>query len=186
MFDVRHLRTWSSVGVTKGERAEGKAWYLLWSRSRLGRAGDEARELLPWTAGPGAQKNFDPEHPLARDSKGRGLALLLYSCLIQYSCVVSSPLALCISHPLPIPRGPSCPRARVYVCDGRGGKRSKVSPRGALAPFLAFVPDNGFKSVCQLKWVYSITQPHSDVNYTHPHPHHTPLVNGLQHLCARN
>jgi hypothetical protein len=47
-----------------GERAEGKAW----SRSRLGRAGDEARELLPWTAGPGAQKNFDPEHPLARDS----------------------------------------------------------------------------------------------------------------------
>jgi len=26
---------------------------------------------------------------------------------------------------------------------------------------LAFVPDNGFKSesVCQLKWVYSITQP---------------------------
>jgi len=45
---------------------------------------------------------------------------------------VSSPLALCISHPLPIPRGPSCPRARVYVCDCRGGKRSKVSPRGAL------------------------------------------------------
>ena len=55
-----------------------------------------------------------------------------------------------------------------------------------IAPLLAFVPDNGFKSVCQLKWVYSITQPHSDVNYTHPHPHHTPLVNGLQHLCARN
>jgi hypothetical protein len=36
--------------------------------------------------------------------------------------------------------------------------------------------------------IYSIThwQPHSDVNRTHPHPHHTPLVNGLQHLCARN
>jgi hypothetical protein len=70
--------TWSNV-----ERAEGKSW----SRSRLGRVGDEARELLPWTAGPGTQKNFDPEHPLARDSKGRNLALLLYSCLIQYvSC----------------------------------------------------------------------------------------------------
>ena len=52
--------------------------------------------------------------------------------LFNTVCVVSSPLALYISHPLPIPRGPSCPRARVYVCDGRGGKRSKVSPRGAL------------------------------------------------------
>jgi hypothetical protein len=36
-----------------------------------------------------------------------------------------------------------------------------------------------------MKWVYSITQPHSDVNRTHTHPHHTPLVDGLQHLCAR-
>ena len=57
---------------------------------------------------------------------------------------------------------------------------------GVITRFLAFVPDNGFKSVCQLKWVYIITQPHSDVNRTHPHPHHTPLVNGLQHLYARN
>ncbi len=32
------------------------------------------RELLPWTAGPGAQKNLDPEHPLAGDSKVHGLA----------------------------------------------------------------------------------------------------------------
>jgi hypothetical protein len=37
------------------------------------------------TAGPGAQKNFDPEHPLARDSKGRSLALVLY--LIQFAPV---------------------------------------------------------------------------------------------------
>ena len=29
-----------------------------------------------------AKKNFDPEHPLARDSKGRSLALVLY--LIQF------------------------------------------------------------------------------------------------------
>ena len=29
------------------------------------------------------------------------------------------------------------------------------------------VPDNGFNSVCQLKWVYSITHPHSDVHRTH-------------------
>jgi len=100
--------------------------YFFW-------AGDGARELLPWTAGPGAQKNLDPEHPLARDSKGRGLALAAPSIfLFNTVCVVSSSLALCISHPLPIPRGPPCPRARVYVCECRGGKRSKVSPRGAL------------------------------------------------------
>ena len=51
-------------------------------RVRLGRAGEGARELFPWTAGPGdflgAQKNFDPEHPLAGDSKGSSLALVLY------------------------------------------------------------------------------------------------------------
>jgi hypothetical protein len=27
-----------------------------------GEAGDGARELLPWTANPGVQKNFDPDH----------------------------------------------------------------------------------------------------------------------------
>ena len=29
-----------------------------------------------------------------------------------------------------------------------------VRERG-ITPFLAFVPDNGFKSVCQMTWVYS-------------------------------
>ena len=100
-----------------------------WSRSRLGRAGDEARELLPWTAGPGAQKNFDPEHPLAGDSNG------LQPCapsIFNTVCVVSSSLALSISHPLPIPRILPCLRARVDVYECRGGKRSVISPRGAL------------------------------------------------------
>jgi hypothetical protein len=109
----------------RAAREQSKAW----SRSRLGRTGDGARELLPWTAGPGVQKNFDPEHPLARDSKDRSLVFLLY--LIQFVSCPSS-LALCISHPLPIPRGPPCLRARVNVYECRGGKRSKVSPRGAL------------------------------------------------------
>ena len=72
----------------------------------------EARELLPWTAGPGAQKNFDPEHPLARDSKGSSLALVLY--LIQFVSCPSS-LALSISHSLPIPRGFPLP-ARSREC----------------------------------------------------------------------
>ena len=50
-------------------RGQGQCW---------GEAGDGARELLPWTANPGAQKHFDPEHPLAGDSKGSSLALVLY------------------------------------------------------------------------------------------------------------
>ena len=33
---------------------------------------------------------------------------------------------------------------------------------GVIAPFLAFVPDNGFKTVCQMKWVNSITLPQSE------------------------
>ena len=106
--------------------------YFFW-------AGDGARELLPWTAGPGAQKNFDPEHPLAGDSKGSCLALVLYS--IQFVSCPSS-LALCISHPLPIPRGPLCLRARMDVCECRGGKRSKVFPRGALNLPAARFPAN--------------------------------------------
>ena len=44
----------------------------------------------------------------------------------------------------------------------------RTSEGRGIAPFLAFVTDNGFKSVCQLKWVYSITHPHSDVHRTHP------------------
>jgi len=100
---LKSFATWSS-----GERAEGKAC----SRSRLGRAGDEARELLPWTAGPGAQKNFDPEHPLARDSKGRRLALLLYSCLIQF--VSCRPASHYVSRTHC--RSPAVPHARALAC----------------------------------------------------------------------
>jgi hypothetical protein len=48
-------------------------------RRSLGRAGDGSRELIPWTAGPGTLKNLDPEHPLARDSRGRRLALFYIS-----------------------------------------------------------------------------------------------------------
>ena len=106
--------------------------YFFW-------AGDGARELLPWTAGPGAQKNFDPEHPLAGDSKGRSLALVL--CLIQFVWRLPS-LALSISHPPPIPRILPCLLARVDVYECRGGKRSKVSPRGALNLPAARFPAN--------------------------------------------
>jgi hypothetical protein len=54
---------------TEARRGQGQCW---------GKAGDGARELLPWTANPGAQKHFDPEYPLAGDSKGSSLALVLY------------------------------------------------------------------------------------------------------------
>jgi hypothetical protein len=114
VFILKHaLRRFATSTGESEQRAR------RWSRSRLGRAGDEARELLPWTAGPGAQKNFDPEHPLAGDSKGRSLALVLYS--IQFVSCPSS-LALYISHPLPIPRGSPCLRARVNVEVVKGAK----------------------------------------------------------------
>jgi hypothetical protein len=98
---------------------KGKAW----SRSWLGRAGDGARELLPpWTAGPGAQKNFDPNTSCG-GLQGQKPCALLYSCLIQFVLCV---LALRIPHRLPIPRGPSCTLTyhdkNVFEC--RGGKRS--------------------------------------------------------------
>ena len=43
-----------------------------------------------------------------------------------------SPGGSLFSHPLPIPRGPQRPRARLNVFVYWGGKRSKVSPRGVL------------------------------------------------------
>jgi hypothetical protein len=85
-----------------GESTKGKA-----SGSKLGRAGDGARELLPWTACPGTQKNLDPEHPLARDSRGRRLAPFYISRLIQ--------LVLCprtTYHAPTLPAVPSCARER--------------------------------------------------------------------------
>jgi len=43
--------------------------------------------------------------------------------------------------------------------------RTRASSGGvgaALPAFLVFVPDNGFKTVCQMKWVNSITLPQSE------------------------
>ena len=48
-------------------------------------------------SGPGTQKNLHPEHPLAKDSKGKILALFTCSRFIQFVLCV---LALRISHPL--------------------------------------------------------------------------------------
>ena len=58
----------------------------------------QLRHCVTHWQGPGAQKNFDPEHPqaLGRDSKGRSLALVFISGLIQF-CVVW--FALRILHP---------------------------------------------------------------------------------------
>jgi hypothetical protein len=71
-----------------------------------------------------------PEHPLAGDSKGSSLALVL--CNIHSPLRLPSSLAPFTSHPLPIPRDPQRPRARLNVFVYGGGKWSKVSPRGAL------------------------------------------------------
>ena len=66
---VSSAREASEKKRAEARRGQGQCW---------GEAGDGARELLPWTANPGAQKHFDPEHPLAGDSKGSSLALVLY------------------------------------------------------------------------------------------------------------
>jgi hypothetical protein len=85
---------------------------VAWSRSRQGRASDEARELLPWTAGPGAQKNLDPEHLLAEDSKGSSLALVLYLCLIQFVLCRRPSHYVFRTHC----RSPAVPPARALAC----------------------------------------------------------------------
>ena len=58
-----------------------------------------ASELLPWTAGPGARKNLDPEHPTRDGGTPRAVTLRSFytSCLIQF---VLCGLAVRISHPL--------------------------------------------------------------------------------------
>ena len=61
-------------------------------------AGDGARELLPpWTAGPGVQKDFDPEHT-PRDG-GTQLSLALFLYFSFNLCFVSSHM-----YPTPIRR----------------------------------------------------------------------------------
>ena len=77
-----------SVGKLVKRQSKGKAW----SRSRLGRAGGGARELLPWTAGPGRPRSTQKLRSRApsarwRDSKGSSLALVLYLSL-YIVCVV--------------------------------------------------------------------------------------------------
>jgi len=74
--------------------------------------------------------------------RGTPRAAALRSVYVNTVPASSSSLALSISHPLPIPRVPPCLRARVYVYECRGGKRSKVSPRGALNLPAARFPAN--------------------------------------------
>ena len=82
-----------------------------------------------------AQKNFDPEHP-PRDEGPQGQKpCSLCICLIKYSlCCVAprfrpmylAPTCRSLCHHF-------CPHARRVMLYWLGGKRSKVSPRGALS-----------------------------------------------------
>ena len=77
----------------------------------------------------------------------------------------------------------------VVVTNFSGGKSSRASCSVSQCQLL--LPQSGV-SQCPLQRTVATadstveTQPQSDENRTHPHPHHTPLVNGIQHLCARN
>jgi hypothetical protein len=53
-----------------------------------------------------------PEHPLVRDSKGRSLVILLYSCLIQF--VSCRPPSHYVSRTHC--RSPAVPHARALAC----------------------------------------------------------------------
>jgi hypothetical protein len=65
-LSISHTVVSSGREASEKKRAEARRGQVqCW-----GEAGDGARELLPWTANPGAQKHFDPEHLLAGDSKG--------------------------------------------------------------------------------------------------------------------
>jgi hypothetical protein len=58
----------------------------------------------------------------------------------------------------------------LWAIPSTGPPKRPPTTSGDLQPIFSSltVTDNGFKSVCQLKWVYSITHPHSDVHRTHP------------------
>ena len=72
----------------EARRGQGQCW---------GEAGDGARELLPWTANPSAQR-FDPEHPPrdGRTPRTEALRSLYIPHLTQF---VFRVLALHITHP---------------------------------------------------------------------------------------
>jgi hypothetical protein len=109
-----HCRIWSNMlsasdssdsrekKRAEARRGQGQCW---------GEAGDGSRELLPWTANPGAQKHFDPEHPLVRDSKGISAAALcsfLFHCLIQFVlrrvlAPIPQPSAVALARALAVP-----------------------------------------------------------------------------------
>ena len=104
-------------------RGQGQCW---------GEASDGARELLAWTANPGVQKHFDPEHPLAGDSKGGSLALVLHFLVYYSLCGGVFSHYVSRTYP-PTLRGRSCPRARHEMLYELRRKRNKVSPKAALS-----------------------------------------------------
>ena len=80
--------------------------------------------------------------------------------------------------------GPQCLRLSEFLMGSRQNFSdrflrviSEVPPRPARRVSLETLIET---------WIYSITQPHPDVHRIHLHPHHTPLVNSLQHIHARN
>jgi hypothetical protein len=109
-FCLVNLHSPVPVELESGARAR----WVRHGQGRQGRTGDGARELLPWTAGPGTQKNFVPKDPLARDSKGRRFALSYISRLIR---VVLCPRTT--YHSPIVPAAPSLPartRALAMKC----------------------------------------------------------------------
>ena len=133
---------WSTFVVSSAY--EGRAQEALEHRARRGQgqgwgtAGDGARALLPWTAGPGAQRTLIPSTSLQRTPRAEALPLVVCLFNTVWVCLPSHDVR---THP-PTPRRPSCPRARSRMFSDRGGNGSKVSPRGAMSLLAARGPPN--------------------------------------------
>ena len=109
---------WSTFVVSSAY--EGRAQEALEHRARRGQgqgwgtAGDGARALLPWTAGPGAQRTLIPSTSSRRTLRQKPCSSFV--CLIQF-------VFICVSlHDVrtrpPTPCSPSCPRARSVMFFG--------------------------------------------------------------------
>ena len=57
----------------------------------------------------------------------------------------------------------NCAQTLLTVAGRPPGSDLRIRVReGVIAPFLASVPDNGFKTVCQMKWIIINTLPQSE------------------------
>ena len=128
------------------ESTKGKAW----SGSKLGRAGDGARELLPWTACPARRRTLTPSI-LLRGTPGAVWPCALFISLFNTGCVVSCSRIMCLAPTADPPRSllPACSPCIVLNVEEEKGSFSTRCTEPARCPV-----------VCEL----SVVAPHPSKN----------------------